>query len=101
MGHPYAVNNVETLTGTRTITQAEADENCIFIFDPDGARTMVLPPEATSTGYVLYISNAASGAEIITINDDATNLVASPTLNEDCILFCDGVSWFGLVLTAS
>jgi hypothetical protein len=70
MPHPFSVTVVETLSGART---------------------------ATSTGTILFISNEADGIEILTINDDAAALVCSPTQDEAAIVFCDGVSWFGLV----
>jgi hypothetical protein len=101
MGHPLGVNVLETLTGTRTLTQAEVDENNIFTFDPDGARNLVLPAEADNAGIVLYIHNAASGAEIITIQDDAPATVVTPTENETAVVWCDGVAWRGLVAAAS
>jgi hypothetical protein len=98
MPHPFSVTVVETLSGARTLTQAEVDESVIWSFDPGGAgRTLTLPAEATSTGTILFISNEADGIEVLTINDDAAALVCSPTQDEAAIVFCDGVSWFGLV----
>jgi hypothetical protein len=101
MGHPLGVNVLETLTGHRTLTQAEVDDNNIFTFDPDGAKNLILPAEANNTGIVLYIHNAASGAEIITIQDDTPATVCTPTENETAVVWCDGVSWRGLVGAAS
>ena len=102
MPHPFSVTTVETLTGHRTLTQAEVNESTIWSFDPGGAaRNLILPPEATSTGIVLFISNAADAAEVITIQDDTPATVCTPTQNEDAIVWCDGVSWFGGVVTAS
>ena len=101
MGHPLGVNVLETLTGDRVLTQAEVDLNNIFTFDPDGARNLDLPAEADNTGIVLFIHNAASGAEVITIRDDAAGTVCTPTQAETAIVFCDGVSWRGHVGAAS
>ena len=70
MGHPLGVAVLETLTGDRVLTQAEVDATNIFTFDPDGARNLDLPAEADNAGIILFIANAASGAEIITIRDD-------------------------------
>ena len=101
MGHPLGVALFETLTGTRVITQAEVDSTNIFTFDPDGARNLDLPAEADNVGIILYIHNAASGAEVITIRDDAAGTVCTPTQNESAIVACDGVSWRGSVGAAS
>ncbi len=101
MGHPLGFAVLETLTGTRVLTQAEVDSTNIFTFDPDGARILDLPAEADNAGIVLYIANAASGAEVITIRDDAAATVCTPTLAESAIVFCDGVSWRGSVGSAA
>ena len=101
MGHPLGSNVLETLTGTRVLTQAEVDDNNIFTFDPDGARNLDLPAEADCAGIILFIHNAASGAEVITIRDDAAGTVCTPTQNESAIVACDGVSWRGLVGSAA
>ncbi len=102
MGHPFAVTVVETLAANRTLTQAEVDESNMFSFDPGGsARNLVLPAEATSAGIVLFINNTADAAEVITIQDDTPATVCTPTQNESAIVWCDGVSWFGLAGAAS
>lgn len=96
MPHPFSYTTVETLAGNRTLTQAEVDESSIWAFDPGGsARNLVLPAEATSAGYVLFIANTADGAEVITIQDDAAGTVCTPTQNECAIVWCDGVAWRG------
>ncbi len=102
MGHPFAVTVVETLAAHRTLTQAEVDESNMFSFDPGGsARNLILPAEATSAGIVLFINNTADAAEVITIQDDTPATVCTPTQNESAIVWCDGVSWFGLAGAAS
>ncbi len=101
MGHPYGSNVLEILTGARVLTQAEVNDNNIFTFDPDGARNLDLPAEADNAGIILFIANAASGAEVITIRDDAGGTVCTPTLAETAIVACDGVSWRGLVGSAA
>ena len=58
---------------------------------------MTLPAEADCAGYVLFIANAADGAEVLTIQDDGTNTIVTPTQNESCIIWCDGSAWHGLV----
>ena len=102
MPHPFKVTGVETLAAHRTLTQAEVDESVFWSFDPGGAaRNLVLPAEAGCLGYMLFISNTADAAEVLTIQDDTPATVCTPTQNEDAIVWCDGVSWFGGVLTAS
>ena len=102
MPHPFKATVVETLAAHRTLTQAEVDESVVWSFDPGGAaRNLVLPPEATCTGYVLFIANAADAAEVITIQDDTPATVCTPTQNESAIVFCDGVTWYGLVGASS
>ncbi len=101
MGHPLGSNVLETLTGTRVLTQAEVDDNNIFTFDPDGNRSLDLPAEADCTGIVLYIHNAASGAEVITIRNDAAATICTPALDETAIVWCDGVDWRGHVGSAA
>lgn len=101
-GHNLGVATVETLSGHRTLTQAEVDAANIFSFDPGAARNLILPAEGDNAGVVLFISNAANGAEVITILDDASGYtVCTPTQNEDAIIWCDGVTWFGGTLAAS
>ena len=98
MPHPFSYTTVETLSGNRTLTTAETDESTIWSFDPGGAgRNLVLPAEADNAGKILFISNEADGAEVLTIQDDTPATVCTPTQNEAAIVFCDGVSWFGLV----
>jgi len=97
MPHPFTRTTVETLSGHRTLTQAEVDESVIWAFDPGGsARNLVLPPEATSAGYVLFIANTADAAEVLTIQDDTPATVCTPTQNETAIVWCDGSAWHGL-----
>ena len=101
MAHPFGSNVLETLTGTRVITQAEVDDNNMFSFDPAGARNLDLPAEADCAGIQLFIHNAADAAEIITIRDDGAGTICTPTQNETAIVMCDGVSWYGLVGSAA
>jgi len=37
MPHPISYTTVETLSGNRTLTQAEVDESQIWVFDPGGS----------------------------------------------------------------
>ncbi len=86
---------VLTMTGTLVLTE---ESSPFQVLDPDGARTVTLPPEATSKGLMFIVWNTASGAEIITIEDDAAGAVATPTLSEMAICVCDGVAWHGATI---
>jgi hypothetical protein len=67
MLNPFSSATVESPSGNLTMTQTEAAEQNIWAFDPGGgARTLTLPTEATSSGYVLFIANAADAAEVLT-----------------------------------
>lgn len=92
----------ETLTAHRTITLDEIEKYNAFSFDPGGAaRNVILPPEAECKGVVIFISNEADAAEVITVQDDTPATVGTPTQNEAILCWCDGVSWFGLVGASS
>ncbi len=93
---------VETLGADRVITSSEVRRFNFFSFDPDGsARNLDLPAEAQCKGVFVFISNEADGAEIITIRDDGGSTLATPTQDEAAVLWCDGVTWFGLVGASS
>lgn len=88
-------SETRTLAGAVTLTKTSPT---LQFMDPGGAaRTVTLPAEADSKGLVFVISNEADAAEIITVQDDATNAIVTPTQNEAAIVFCDGTSWSGIV----
>lgn len=86
--------NTETLAGNLTLTCASAK---FQFLDPNGARDLTLPPEASSKGLEFVVVNAAGGAEVITIKNDAAGTICTPTQNETAHLFCDGTTWAGSV----
>jgi hypothetical protein len=89
---------VETLGATRPITMAEIEQYNGFAFDPGGAaRDVTLPAEAACTGVIIFISNQADAAEVITVKNDGGNAIVTPTQAEAALLWCDGVTWYGLV----
>lgn len=93
---------VETLAAHRTITIKEIEQYNAFSFDPGGAaRNVILPAESECEGVVIFISNEADAAEIITVQDDTPATVGTPTQSEAIMCWCDGVSWFGLVGASS
>lgn len=98
----FSAKTVETLSGNRTITLDEVETYNAFAFDPGGAgRTITLPAESACEGAYLFISNEADAAEILTVEDDGTNTVVTPTQAEAAFVWCDGVSWYGMVGASS
>lgn len=94
----FSVKANETLTGARVITPAEVERYQAMAFDPGGAgRNVDLPAVASSGGVLLFISNTADAAEILTIRDAAAATIVTPTQNEAALVWCDGVRWYGLV----
>lgn len=85
----------ETLSGTKVLTTTDPT---IQHLDPGGAaRNVDLPAEADSIGLVFIIANEADAAEIITVRNDAAGTIVTPTQGESAIVWCDGVSWRGIV----
>lgn len=98
----FPAASAETLSGNRTLSLDEINRTQFFAFDPGGAgRNVVLPAEESSEGAFLVIANTADNAEVLTIQDDGTNTVCTPTQSETAIVVCNGTSWFGLVGAAS
>jgi hypothetical protein len=94
----FSVKKAETLTGARVITPAEVERYQAMAFDPGGAgRNVDLPAVASSAGVILMISNIADAAEILTIRNAAAATIVTPTQNEACLVWCDGVRWYGFV----
>ena len=87
--------NTETLSGTKTMTHDDVE---LHFLDPGGAgRTVTLPPEEESAGLTFVIVNTADAAEVLTIEDDGSTTICTPTQNEVATLFCDGTTWAGSV----
>lgn len=93
----FTVKPTETLAGNRTLTVAEVEQYQAFSFDPAAARDLTLPAETACAGVVLFISNKADAAEVITVKNDGGDTIVTPTQNEACIVWCDGTGWYGLV----
>jgi len=85
--------NVETLAGTKTLTE---DDKHVQILDPGGSdRNVILPPEAL--GLVYTVINSADADETLTIlNDGSTITVANVDRGGVASLECDGTSWFAV-----
>lgn len=93
----YALKNgyrTETLTGTRTLTDADP---VIVGLDPDGAKTVVLDGVSTAIyddaihGLMRVIVNRAGGAEDITVDDATGVTIGTISQNELAIFYHDGI----------
>lgn len=94
----FSARVAETLAGDRVITIAEVEKYQALAFDPGGTgRNVDLPPEEACAGVHLFISNTADAAEVLTVRNDAGGTVVTPTQAEACMVWCDGVRWYGMV----
>lgn len=90
--------NTETLAAGKTLTHDDAK---FQFLDAGGAgRTVTLPAEEESAGLMFVIVNTSDAAEVLTIEDDASNAIATPTQNESAIVVCNGTLWRGMVGSA-
>jgi len=96
--------NTETLTGTKTLTAADAYHQNL---DPGGsARTVVLPSGTGTQGGAVLITNAADAAEAITVQQsDASTTCIVIDQGESARIECNGVSaaagWQAVGITES
>lgn len=88
---------LETLAANRVLTVDEVNQYQAFAFDPAAARDLTLPSEAECKGVILFISNQANAAEIISVKNDAGTAIVTPTQAEACVVWCDGTNWYGFV----
>lgn len=87
-----------TLAGTLTMTNRDPIVN--FLDTGGAARTVLLPAE--EAGLFFAFVNTADAAEIMSIKDDSgTTTFATPTQAEAAVVFCNGVTWGGLVGASS
>lgn len=101
MPHPFSFAAAETLTAARVLTIAEVNENTIWTFDPGGAaRDLTLPDADDVPGAVLFISNKADAAEVITIKD-GVGTICTPTQNESAVVWSNGATWDGGTVASS
>ena len=82
-----------TLGGNLTM---DRDFPPIVNLDPNGARTVFLPPE--EEGLTFFFNNWAGGAEDITVRDDGdATTIGTISQNESAVAFCAGGVWKLLV----
>ncbi len=92
---------VEVLGANRVLLIGEIEATNMFFFDPGAARDLTLPAVAECVGVMLFISNEANAAEVITIKDADGNTICTPARDEAAILFCNGSLWSGGVVATS
>lgn len=93
MPHPMNVAAAVTLAGDRILSVVEVRAYGFWSFDPGGeSRTVTLPDAADVPGHLLWITNTADAAEVITVSADSAT-VKELALGDSCHLWSDGVSW--------
>jgi hypothetical protein len=83
--------------GTAGAAQTKLLGNIVFC-DPNSggaSEILTLPPEASSTGLVIYLFN--TGGEGIVVNDDAAATVVTLDTAQHALLACDGTTWRGFI----
>tara|TARA_R100001129_G_C5322265_1_gene247887 strand:+ start:1274 stop:1729 length:456 start_codon:yes stop_codon:yes gene_type:complete len=93
-----AATHTLLVTGTAAANQTVITSNFLIV-DPTGNRNLDLPAEALCTGLLLLIMNNATGSssETITLRNDAAATIATIEEAEQCLVYCDGTTWRGLV----
>ena len=85
------------VSGTAAANQTVIKSN-VIIMDPGGAgRNITLPAEASSTGLLLFLFNAADADEGLVVRSDEPATIVTVGQSEGAVLFCDGTTWLGLV----
>ncbi len=77
-----------TMSGNATLTDASLP---IQVFDPDAARDVSLPAEA-STNHMFYIMNI-DAVFTLTIKDDSPATIGTIPAGQSAMIFSDGVRW--------
>jgi len=89
----YVEKNTETLTGARTLTDADAP---IQFLDPGGAAREVTLPAEGSGNHPFIISNQADADETITVKNGSGTTIVEIAQNETKAVYSDGVNWAAL-----
>ena len=98
----FPVRGTEALSGNRTVTAEEIENNQALIFDPSTtSRQVDLPPAAQCAGAWVFIGNLGTttgtlvvrhaGSAIATIGATAANDVSGG------LFVCNGTTWFGIL----
>lgn len=89
-----------TASGTITLNK---NSGSIQRIDCNGAgRTVILPPESSSKGWVLRIINTTSAAYTLTVRNSANDAtIASVTQYQTADFYCDGTTWTSAVYTSA
>jgi len=99
-----SVQTIDMADAAHALVQAAAGAaetllsgNALFVDPNSGESTedLTLPPEATSTGLVLYIWN--TGGEGIVVKDDGGSTIITLDTAQCGIVACNGTVWKGLI----
>lgn len=83
--------------GTAGAGEVKLTGNLLFV-DPNSggaSEDLTLPPEATSSGLLLFIFN--TGGEGIVVKDDGGGTVITLDTAQHGVVACDGTSWIGFM----
>lgn len=92
---------MRSLTKAATAEMAiGADWPPLLLLDPaGGAKTVLLPAEASCPDQIFIIVNIADEAETITVEEDSsTTSIGTVAQNTSGLFHCDGTTWRKIVL---
>lgn len=92
---------VALVYGTAGAGQAKITSSVLVVDANSGAtEDLLLPPEATSFGRVLFVANSG-GEDIVVKEDSDTTTIATISTAESAFFVCDGTTWRGGVVKAT
>ncbi len=89
---------VALVYGTAGAGQVKLTSDLLLVDANSGAtEDLLLPPEATSFGRILFLANTG-GEDIVVKEDSDTTTIATVSTTECAVFVCDGVAWRGGVV---
>lgn len=83
---------VQTLSANKTLV---ATDPTIQILDPNGSRSVILPPVSLSTKLKFTIINNSNGTdETITVKNSTGTNIVTLDVGDSAIVYCDGSNWY-------
>jgi hypothetical protein len=86
--------SIRTLAADETLT---AGDRQIQVLDPAAARDVTLPAAAAGLWFLIVNDSSEAMGEDITV-DDGTSDLAVIANDQACLFWCDGTSWYAVVL---
>lgn len=96
-----AGTKIASMTANATAEMAIGkDWPTLLLLDPaGGAKTILLPAEASCKDQIFIIVNTADNAETITVEEDSsTTSIGTVAQNASGLFHCDGTTWRKVVL---